>query len=234
VEAIMPKKKRTPAAVSAACLALLLLVVTGAGDASTQQRRATNTQPQQSASDALALANLYYTSNDVSDRAATEYRRVRDGYRRSKESATAQYFLASYYQRKFYIIKEKSGYMDASALTNAAREYDAYAGTYARYNSSELLADARFNLSLVYMQLGKIDEAVRALRWMGEDASKDGSVYIRHVVWASDPKEVIDASFNARELAEFTRTQLQQTRSLERTVHAVKEWCWNNRDRKRD
>lgn len=234
----MAKKKRSypPAAaaapVPASRLALLLLLLLLAGDALPQTRRSRGAA--QPPKDALALANLYYTSNDVSDRAAAEYRRVRNKYKGTAEAATAQYFLASYYQRKFYIIKEKSGSGDAGALAQAAAEYDAYTRSYARANSSELLSDARFNLALVYMELGKLDPATKELgRLRDEDAAKDGSVYIRQVVWTSNQKDVIDGNFNARELAEVARIQLQQTRSAERTVRAVKEWCWNNRSQKK-
>ncbi len=46
----------------------------------------------------LAVADLYYKNNDITDRAAVEYRRVRDQFRNSKEAETAQYFLG---HRKF-------------------------------------------------------------------------------------------------------------------------------------
>src|SRR5712664_4001411 len=87
------------------------------------QRRSARAQPQSQTSQSkaiLAQADLYYKNDDITkDRAAALYRQVRDKFSTSKEAETAQYFLASYYHRKFYIQREKQLNEDQAPLNEA-------------------------------------------------------------------------------------------------------------------
>lgn len=208
------------------------------------QRRAATTGTRQ-ASDAkkgLALADFYYKNDDITDKAAVQYRKVRDSYPKSSEAATAQYFLGSYYHRKFYIQKEKKLNEEIGLLTEAQGQYEDYADKYAWNNKSpEWLSDAYFNLALIFLQRGKDREAEQFLGKMYGAAPYDSEVYIYQVVWSPNSKDVIDSKVDARQLAEYTNSlvydfrnaqqqqqqqnQIQQPRSFGSTVEKIKRWC---------
>lgn len=192
------------------------------------QGKQTAPQPT-SAKDMLSLADFYYSSNDTTDIAATLYRRVIAKYPNSKEAEAAQYYLAGYYHRKYYIRREKWLSEHKESLVKAQWEYKRYISKYSRTRTPQWLADARFNLALDYMEQGDFNSAIDQLQQVALfDAQKDSSIYVYQVVWSEDPKDVIDHKFNAKELAEYTRSIAivqQSGRGAEAVVTYVKEWC---------
>lgn len=187
----------------------------------------------------LAVADLYYKNNDITDRAAVEYRRVRDQFRNSKESERAQYFLGSYYHRKFYIQREKKLKEDYGLLAEAERQYEEYAKNYAwKSKSPEWLADTYFNLALIFLQRGDNKKAEGFLGKMYGVARDDSTTHVYQVIWSPNTKDIIDSSFDSKQLAEYANSliyayaygqqqqvQRQQGPPFETIVERIKRWC---------
>lgn len=186
-----------------------------------------------SARDILALARFYYDTNDTSDVAAKKYKLVIAKYQNSTEAETAQYYLGSYYHRKYYIRKERWLSDYKPSLVTAESEYERYISKYSRARSPEWLCDARFNLSLDYMEQENFAAALDQLQTIVLfDFRKDPTIFIHQVIWSENAKDVIDQNFNAKDLAEYARYRLsvhQFARGIEAIVPDIREWC---RDRK--
>lgn len=189
-------------------LALILAPIVALAASMTAQQRNPRTVTRTSdPKAALAVADLYYKNNDITDRAATEYRKVRDQFPRSKEAETAQYFLGSYYHRKFYILKEKKLREDWGTLVEAQGQYEDYVNRYAwKSNTPTWLADAYFNLALVFLQRGDNKRAEESLGKMYGAAPYDRQTYVYHVIWSPNSSDVIDSNFDSRQLAEYTNS----------------------------
>jgi tetratricopeptide (TPR) repeat protein len=186
----------------------------------------------------LALADLYYKNNDITDKAAVQYRKVRDQFPAAKEAERAQYFLGSYYHRKFYIQREKKLNQDYGLLVEAQGQYEDYAGKYAwRSKSPDWLADAYFNLALVFLQRGESKKAEEFLGKMYGAAPYDRTTYVYQVIWSPNTKDIIDSSFDSKQLAEYAnsliysyaygQTQVQRPSgpTFETIVEKIKLWC---------
>jgi len=151
---------------------------------------------------ALARAHFYYNNDDITDTAANQYRLVIKSFPGTEEAETAQYYLGSYYQRKYYIVKERLGRADEVPLDRSGSEYRAYISSFFNAGSHKWLADAHFNLALVYLQRGdsRAEDTVSALARI---STLDASVYIYQVVWSRKYGTVVDYSVPAHQLAEF-------------------------------
>jgi len=184
----------------------------------------------------LALADLYYKNNDISDKAAVQYRKVRDQFPTSKEAERAQYFLGSYYHRKFYIQREKKLKEDYGLLVEAQGQYEDYTTRYAwRSNSPDWLADAYFNLALIFLQRGDNKKGEEFLGKMYGAAPYDRTTQIYQVIWSANSRDVIDSSFDSKQLAEYANSLIYSyayTQQLnpkgppfETIVDRIKIWC---------
>lgn len=184
----------------------------------------------------LAKADVYFKNNDITDRAAAEYRAVRDRFPKTQEAATAQYFLGSYYHRKFYIQKEKKLKEDYGLLVEAQGQYEDYASKYAwRNKSPEWLADTYFNLALVFLQRGDNKKGEEFFGKMYGAAPYDRTTHVYQVIWSPNAKDLIDSSFDSKQLAEYansliyshayTQQQVQQGPPFETIVEKIKLWC---------
>jgi hypothetical protein len=184
----------------------------------------------------LAKADVYFKNNDITDRAAVEYRAVRDGFPRTKEAATAQYYLGSYYHRKFYIQREKKLREDYGLLVEAQGQYEDYARRYAwQTNPPEWLADAYFNLALIFLQRGENKRGEEYLGKMYGAAPYDRTTHVYQVIWSPNTKDIIDASFDSKQLAEYANSLIysqayaqQQgppSPPFDSIVEKIKRWC---------
>lgn len=205
-----------------------LLVVASLASPDPQRKASSKAVAQQptNAKDLLSLGNFYYNSNDTSEIAATQYKSLIARYPNTKEAEAAQFYLASYYHRKYYIRKERwrTDYKDS--LRRAESEYKTYLGRYSNARSPEWLSDAGFNLSLAYMEEGDFSLANNQLdRIVLFYSRSDPSVYIHQVIWSADPNDMIDQSFNGKELAEHTRPVAMVQQSIDAVVRSIKEWC---------
>lgn len=201
------------------------------------QARASSSQAQTSEiKKALDLGLFYYNNDDITDRAAIQFRKARDRSPRSSEGATAQYYLASYYHRKFYVQKEKTLREDIGLLVKAQAEYEDYVSRYAwNTQKPQWLSDAYFNLALLFAQRGDSLKTEEYLGKMYGAAPSDEKVYIYQVVWSRSPKDVVDAFVDAKALAEFANSRVYNERALQLQksqppsfsyfVERIRQWC---------
>ena len=173
----------------------------------------------------LKLAIFYYNNDDITDKAATQFRAVIAKYPKSNEAETAQYYLGSYFQRKYYIEQAKYRKADAAALESARREYRAYTDKYYKSGTHQWLADAFFNLALVYLQKNDARNAGFELNKMSGAASLDGTVYIYQIVYSQSSDDVINGSFPAKALADYAISVANSKQSFIQQAAALKQWC---------
>lgn len=195
-----------------------------------------------SADQCLSLGMFYYNNDDISERAPNQFRLVMKNFRGSAQQVeSAQYYLASFYQRKYYIEKWKQQSKDDQvALRTAAKEYRKYTDQYYKSGAHTWLAEAFFNLALVDLQLHDPVNAFNELSKMRDASRVDGSAYVYQVVWSADPNDVVDAYLPTRSLAEYALSILypgntvQQGQSTAQsgygdpfasTVVLLRKWC---------
>jgi tetratricopeptide (TPR) repeat protein len=181
-------------------------------------RRAVDESPQQ----LFARGIFYYKNGDTSDKCSDLFKRVIKQSPNSGEAEQAQYYLGSYYQQKFYRQSERYGETDYSALDEARSAYEEYIKKYDASVTNNL-ADAYFNLSLVYLQQGVRIRSEYYLSKMKEVQGKDQEVYIYQLIWSSNQSNVIDGKFETRALAEYaaSRTNLP----FDSFINVLKLWC---------
>lgn len=215
---------------------VVLLTCFVASPLATAAQRSKKVNPQQSMATTpeqiFSVGELYYNNGDIQDRASKQFRLVIQKYPASSEARKAQYYLGSYYQRKYYIQKERLLDDESRALAQAAYEYEKFLDKYSDWSaaSSEYLSDARFNLSLVHLQLGDVGKAQGQFYRMREDYNRDRSVYIYQVVWSSNSKDVIDGSFDARLLSEYALS-ISSFGSFDQILSLLKRWCRSQKSR---
>lgn len=210
------------------CLAALPVLVHA-------QRRTLRTNRTADPKAILAKADVYYKNNDITDRAAVEYRAVRDRFPKTKEAATAQYSLGSYYHRKFYIQRETKLREDYGVLVEAQGQYEDYVNRYAwQTNPPEWLADAYFNLALIFLQRGDNKKAEELLGKMYGAAPYDRLTHVYQVIWSPDTKDLIDSSFDSKQLAEYANSLIYSQAYAQQKppgppfdsiVEKIKRWC---------
>lgn len=198
-----------------------------------QQQRQMEVAPQcKGAGPCLTLGLFYFNNDDITDKVAHLFKTVITQYPKNDEAETAQYYLASYYQRKFYILRERTRKEDASLLQQAQREYFNYIDRYSNSGSGKWLTDAHFNLALVFSQQRDQKGAANILDRMINAAGRDGQTYLYQVVWSSNPADVVDGYWDARALADYTRSLVNSGRPCEQLVPAIKKWCQSQKSRK--
>jgi hypothetical protein len=173
----------------------------------------------------LKLGFFYYNNDDISDKAATQFRAAIAKDPKSDAAETAQYYLGSYFQRKYYVQQAKFGKPDRNALEAAKREYRLYTDRYYKTGTHQWLADAFFNLALVFLQAGDTRNAGYELNKIGGAARLDNSVYIYQVVYSQSPGDVLDGYFPSGPLASYTSSLLSQAQGFDQQVAAIKNWC---------
>jgi tetratricopeptide (TPR) repeat protein len=189
-----------------------------------------------SAEQTLTRGIFYYNNNDVSDAAAKQFQEVIKKYPKTTEAEEARYYLGNYYRRKYYITREKWRRTWPESLVKAQQEYRAYVGAYSIQGSRKWLSDARFNLSLIDMELGDYRAAEDQLsRIILYESVKDPAIYIDQLVWSTNAEDVIDFEFSAKELAEFARGQAMfhtLGSEFESVLPSLKKWCQSYKSRK--
>lgn len=218
------------------CL-LLLISLPVLGLSVVAQRRPTRVVQTTDPKAILAKADLYFKNNDITDRAAVEYRTVRDRFPRTREAATAQYSLGSYYHRKFYIQREKKLKEDYGVLVEAQGQYEDYVNRYAWQSNTEWLADAYFNLALIFLQRRENKRAEEYLGKMYGAAPYDRSTYVYQVIWSPNSSDTIDSNLDSKQLAEYANGLIYSDAysaeqsgkpsggTFEAIVEKIKRWC---------
>jgi len=184
----------------------------------------TQTTKANTADQILKLGFFYYNNDDISDKAATQFRIVISKYPKSSEAETAQYYLGSYYQRKYYVKWAQYRKEDKSPLELAVREYRVYTDKYYKSGSHKWLGDAFFNLALVYLQKGDARNAGFELNKMKGASNLDSSVYIYQVIYSKNYEDVIDRSVATEGLASYTSSLVYSGKSFWQITASIKDW----------
>ena len=188
------------------------------------------------ADECLALGMFYYNNDDTSERAPQHFRLVIRTFRGSAQQVeTAQYYLASFYQRKYYIEWWKERRSDEAALRTAVREYGKYTDQYYKEGSHTWLGDAFFNLALAYLELGETGSAWNELTKMRDASDLDSRTYVYEIVWSADSSDVVSAELPTRNLADYAMQILSASRnvqsqstngdSVKATILQLRKWC---------
>ena len=75
-----------------------------------------------SAAQLLKQGSSYQAADDTSDRAADIYRQLIRLFPKSLEAEAAQFFLGTYYHRKFFILEQRNRTQDWESLNRAEEE----------------------------------------------------------------------------------------------------------------
>lgn len=198
--------------------------------AQSQTSKAAQMTDNSSAQGSLELALYYYNNDDLNNRAEVLLKQLLKRYDGTPQSETAQYYLAAYYQRRFYLCSEKRGDPDWSALKEGRDAYRAYTDKYYGAGTHQWLNESFFNLAMVHLQLKQPQEALNELSKMKEAAAKDPSVYIYQIVWSSQSQDVIDSYLPAAQLADYaTRVIKDNGEDFNKAVLLINKWCQGRR-----
>ncbi len=174
----------------------------------------------------------HYNIDDVSDAAAREFKWVFTQFPGSLVAEYSQFYLGSYYQRKFYITKHNGNNARYPILAEAERTYGDYIEKYKFQEKSIWLSDAYFNQALIFLERQELPRADTSLAQIIAYAhDKDPTIYIYQLVWSRDFGDVIDASFDALPLASYF-SALLKTASVDfdatkrvNMLERLKNWC---------
>lgn len=176
----------------------------------------------QKAGRTLKEGGSYQNADDTTDRAADAYRDLIKNYPNSVEAEAAQFSLASYYNRKFYILEQRTKVQDWDSLNRAEAELYKYKGKYPR---GTYLADAYHLLAIIALRRGYRDAAVSWLTTMKQAAATDRKVYISRLTWTQDSNDVIRGYCDTASLADVQLDALRKTSSFNDVVGAITNWA---------
>jgi tetratricopeptide (TPR) repeat protein len=204
---------------------MLLLCSAGPGQKKGGNRIPSNNTNQ--LKDLVERADFLLRTDDTSDVADQLYKQIVEKYPTSFEAGYAQLNRANYWQRKFYIVKAKTGVEDKRALTSAESEFYNFLKKFGQSSNYDgLVADAHFNLALVYLQQGNRDNAIGWLNIIISNVSKrDPEVYVNKVVWSPDSRDLLDRKVNSRNLAEETKKLIEKNPSFDKVLSGIRAWC---------
>ncbi len=203
-----------------------LLLFSSIGIAQKGRKTKTNTTETNQPRQLLDRADFYLHSDDTSDVADQLYKQIVDNYPTSSEAGYAQYNRGSYWQRKFYILKAKTGNANYAALKEAEAQFYNFLQKFGDSKSfTGLTADAHFYLALVYLQQGNRNYAIGWLNLLaGGVADRDSTVYVSKVVWSPDPVDLLDRNVSSRYLAQETKKLIQKNLPFDKVVSGVRSW----------
>jgi len=176
----------------------------------------------QKAAQTLKEGGSYQAADDTSDRAADAYRDLITNYPNSAEAEAAQFSLASYYNRKFYILEQRTKVQDWDSLNRAEAELYKYKGKYPR---GTYLADAYHMLATIALRRGYRDAAISWLTTMKQAAATDRKVYVARLTWSQNSNDLIRGYCDTASLADAQLEALQKTSSFSEVVWAVTNWA---------
>ena len=196
-------------------------------------------QTDQTAQSKLDLAVHYYNTDDLNKRAEELLKQLLiKRYDGTPQSESAQYYLAAYYQRRFYLCSEKRGDPDWSALKDARDAYRAYTDKYYAAGTHQWLNESFFNLAMVHLQRNEPKEATYELWKMRKAADIDPAVYIYQIVWSPQSYDVIDSSLPAAQLADYALKVVEEVANenkeqfnFPKAVLLIQKWSQGQRVR---
>lgn len=180
------------------------------------------------AADLLKQGTTYQAVDDVSDRAADYYRLILQKYPHSSQAEQAQFYLASYYQKKFFILEQTSKTQDWSAFNEAENALNAYVTKYTTNGRGSYLADAYHTLGVISLRRGYIDRGRQYLNSMAKVAARDRSVYIYKVVWSANRADVVNKTCKTETLAAGTLQSIKTPFNFDTFLNDLRAWCRQN------
>jgi hypothetical protein len=181
----------------------------------------------------LERGRFYASGNDFTDRAAEQYRLLIKKYPASREAESAQFYLGTYFYRKFYVFKHTRQQTDLDTLREAGKAYYEYIWKYGNSRSPALLSDAYHSLAMIHLQLGQPGDARRLLEELRGAASKDRQVYLYQVVWSPHSADTVEGDYDAAALAAYTLRLVEANLGFEAVVAKTREWCRAQSGRRR-
>ena len=181
-----------------------------------------------SAAQLLKEASSYQSADDTSDRAAELYRTIISTYPNSVQAEQAQFFLGTYYQKKFYILEYKSKVEDWSSFNQAESALYGYVGKYGSRGSHSYLADAYHMLAIIALRRGYRDAAQKLLQQMKAVAAKDPKVYMYKFVWSARSEDVTKGYCDTKALADANANSIGRYHSFNDAIEDMRNWCRNN------
>jgi hypothetical protein len=177
----------------------------------------------------LKEGSSYQSADDTSDRAAIAYRLVIQKYPNSIQAEQAQYFLGTYYEKKFFLIEGKSKVPDWSSFDQADKEFYSYVGKYRTKGAKSYLADSYFNLAMIALRRGYRnkdyrDTANKLLTQMNDVAKQDNKVYVTKVVWSARSDDVVQKYCDTKLLASATLEAINNASSFDAAIHNLTTW----------
>ena len=173
----------------------------------------------------LRQGSRYQASDDTSDRAPELYRELITKHPKSAEAESAQFFLGSYYQRKFFILEGRNQVQDWGSFNMAEEALYTYLD---RYPRGVYLADSYHTLALIALRRNYRDKAISLWTRMKEVADKDKKVYIFRLTWSTNPDDVIKGYCDTKALAEASLAVMDQKSSFADKVNSLTNWARAN------
>lgn len=178
-----------------------------------------------SAAQLLKQGSSYQAADDTSDRAADLYRQLIRLFPKSVEAEAAQFFLATYYNRKFFILEQRNKVQDWESLNQAEQELYHYKGKYPR---GYYLADAYHILSTIALRRGYTDSAVSWLQRMKEAAPADQKIYIFRMTWSPSTDDVVQRYCDTKSLADASLDPINRKLAFDAVMTEVTNWARSN------
>ncbi len=177
------------------------------------------------AQQSLREGSRYQAIDDTSDRAAELYQQVIRNYPKSAEAEAAQFFLGSYYSRKFFILEKRSNVQDWGSMNRSEQELYAYIGA---YPNGTYLADAYHTLGLIALRRDYRENARGLWMRMRDAAARDRKVYIFRVTWSPANDDVIKGYCDTYGLSDVSLGLLSKQASFNQTVSELTNWARNS------
>jgi hypothetical protein len=178
-----------------------------------------------SAAQLLKQGSSYQAADDTTDRAADIYRQLIRLFPKSVEAEAAQFFLGSYYQRKFFILEQRNKTQDWDALNRAEQELYTYKG---KYPKGSYLADTYHLLATIALRRGYSSTAVSWLQNMKQAAAADKKVYIFRMTWSPNTNDVVKRYCDTRALADANLEFVNKKLSFDAVMNEVTNWARRN------
>ena len=183
----------------------------------------------QSAAQLLKEGTYYHGLDDTTDRAADRYRQLLLKFPKSSQAEQAQFYLGTYYQKKFFILESRNKVQDWTSFNQAEEALNGYIKKYRSGKGFRTyLADAYYNLAIISLRRGYIEKAKQLLQQMKTDAAKDRTVYIYKIVWSARTDDVIKANCGTSQLATATIDSIGDDNNFGRMLGRIRDWCWKN------
>ena len=175
-----------------------------------------------SAAQLLKQGSSYQAADDTTDRAADIYRQLIRLFPKSVEAEAAQFFLGTYYERKFFILEQRSKTQDWQSLNRAEEELYKYKG---KYPKGPYLADTVHILATIALRRGYGSTAASWLQNMKQAAAADKKVYIFRMTWSPTTNDVVKSYCDTRALADANLDLINKKLSFDAVMNEVTNWA---------